>query len=61
VINSNRLNQRFIKNPVALELMRDVNFLASLVLYGMCGLIWYYRGSLKEMLVEVKNLRFADN
>jgi len=36
------------KNPVALELMRDANFLASLALYGICGLLWMYRGSLRE-------------
>lgn len=43
------------KNPIALELMRDANFLASLVLYGICGLIWYYQGSLKEFISETKN------
>jgi hypothetical protein len=36
------------KNPVALELMRDANFLASLALYGICGVLWLYRGSLRE-------------
>lgn len=41
------------KDPVALELMRDANFFASLSLYGMCGLIWLYNGSLKELLIEV--------
>ena len=40
------------KNPVALEMMRDANFLASLVLYWMCGLVWYYRGSLRELYAE---------
>ena len=39
----------YFKNPQALELMRDVNFLASLTLYGICGLIWYYQGSLKDI------------
>lgn len=29
-----------IMNPVALELMRDVNWPASLVLYLTCGLLW---------------------
>jgi hypothetical protein len=42
------------KNPVALEMMRDANFLASLVLYWMCGLVWYYRGSLRELYAEAK-------
>ena len=40
------------KNPVALEMMRDANFLASLVLYWMCGLLWYYRGSLRGLYAE---------
>lgn len=43
----------YFKNPQALELMRDVNFLASLTLYGICGLIWYYRGSLKDIYFEL--------
>ncbi|MCF6190011.1 MAG: hypothetical protein L3J51_06015 [Cocleimonas sp.] len=42
------------QDPVALALMRDVNFLASLSLYGMCGLVWYYQGSLKDFLAEIK-------
>lgn len=44
------------KNPAALILMRDVNFLASLVLYGMCGVLWYYRGSLHDLLSETRAL-----
>ena len=38
----------YFKNPVALELMREANFPASLSLYAICGLVWYYRGSLRE-------------
>ena len=45
------------KNPVALELMRDANFLASLTLYGICGLIWFYRGSLRELVAEAGTRR----
>lgn len=45
----------YFKNPVALELMRDVNFPASLSLYGMCGIVWLYQGSLKQLLSEIKN------
>lgn len=37
------------RNPVALELMRDANFTASLALYGICGLLWYFNGSLAEL------------
>jgi hypothetical protein len=44
------------RNPVALAQMRDANFLASLSLYGMCGVIWLYRGSLREMLAEARQL-----
>lgn len=47
------------KNPVALELMRDANFLASLSLYGMCGLVWYYRGTLKELLQDIRSLQIS--
>jgi hypothetical protein len=36
------------KNPAALDLMRDVNFFASLALYGICGVLWLYRGSLRD-------------
>jgi hypothetical protein len=40
------------KNPAALELMREADAPASLSLYWMCGLVWYYRGTFKEMLAE---------
>jgi hypothetical protein len=42
-------------DPKALALMRDVNFLASLSLYCMCGLIWYYEGSLRQLISDAKN------
>jgi hypothetical protein len=42
------------RNPVALEMMRDANFPASLSLYWMCGLVWFYDGSLKELFTEAK-------
>jgi len=38
-----------LKDPVALELMRDANFFASLSLYGICGVAWLYRGSLRQL------------
>ena len=44
------------KNPQALALMRDVNFPASLSLYGMCGLVWYYHGSLQDLAVAAREL-----
>lgn len=42
------------KNPVALELMREANAPASLSLYWLCGLIWFYRGTMREMWVALK-------
>lgn len=44
------------QHPEALVLMRDVNFPASLSLYGMCGLVWLYQGSLKQLILEAKTL-----
>lgn len=41
-------------DPVALEMMREANFMASLSLYGMCGLVWLYRGTLKEMKSSIQ-------
>lgn len=42
------------KDPAALELMRTANFPASLSLYGMCGIIWLYHGSLGQLLSEIR-------
>lgn len=41
------------KDPVALELMRAANFPASLSLYGICGLAWLYRGSLRQLVAAI--------
>lgn len=46
-------------NPRALELMRDANFFASLSLYGICGVLWLYRGSLRQFWSEVRNCVLA--
>lgn len=46
----------FFKDPEALDMMRDANWPASLSLYGMCGIVWLYRGSLKQLYFEVYNL-----
>jgi hypothetical protein len=43
------------KDPSALEMMRAANFPASLSLYGMCGILWLYRGSLGQLYLDVKN------
>ena len=42
------------ENPRALEFMRDANFPASLSLYAICGIIWFYQGSLRELLAETR-------
>jgi hypothetical protein len=44
------------KDPEALAAMRTANFPASLALYGMCGVVWLYRGSLRELALEVRQL-----
>jgi hypothetical protein len=44
----------YFKDPVALDMMRDVNFPASLSLYGMCGVVWLYRGSLRQFFQKSK-------
>ncbi len=41
------------KDPVALKLMRAANFPASLSLYWICGLGWYFRGSFRELVACV--------
>jgi hypothetical protein len=42
------------RNPVALELMREANFPASLALYGMCGVLWFYQGSLRQLVTDIR-------
>jgi hypothetical protein len=44
------------RDPVALELMREANFFASLALYGLCGIVWLYRGSVRQLLSEIAAL-----
>jgi len=39
-----------IMDSEALAFMRDVNWPASLSLYAMCGLVWYWNGPLKDIL-----------
>ena len=43
-----------VVDPVALDLMREANWPASLSLFWMCGLVWYWRGSLKDLLAQAK-------
>ena len=44
------------KDPAALEMMRSANFPASLSLYGMCGVLWLYRGSLREFVSDLRRI-----
>jgi hypothetical protein len=39
------------------EMYRIENFYASTPLYFICGCLWLYRGTLREFLGEVRNLR----
>jgi hypothetical protein len=47
------------KNPMALKAMREANFFASLSLYGICGVLWLYRGSLKEFAQEFRGISWT--
>ena len=44
------------KDPFALEQMRAAAVPASLALYGICGVIWLYRGSLAQMYSDLRDL-----
>ncbi len=43
----------YIQDPIALDNMRSANAPASFCLYWMCGLVWYWNGSLKELVVRI--------
>lgn len=40
-------------DPQVLDFMRDVNWPASLSLYCICGLVWYWNGTLQELAMVV--------
>lgn len=42
------------KDPAALRLMREANAPASLALYGLCGLVWLYRGTARGLVLEAR-------
>ncbi len=46
----------YFRNPAVLDLMREANAPASLCLYWMCGLVWFWNGSLKEFFVRLGRL-----
>jgi len=41
-------------DPDTLALLRSANAAASLPLYGLCGIFWLYRGSLKELATDIR-------
>lgn len=47
----------WFKDPLVLDYMRAANAPASLCLYLMCGLVWFWNGSLQELLARLKQLR----
>lgn len=42
------------RNPLVLALMREANFVTSLPLFGICGIFWLYRGTLRQFWNEVR-------
>ena len=44
-----------LRDPAVLALMRSANAQASLPLYGLCGIACVYRGSLKDLVTEVRS------
>lgn len=45
-------------SPLALSMMRDANWPASLSLYWVCGLIWFWNGTLRELMSMVTSRHF---
>ena len=43
-----------IVNPQALDWMREANWPASLSLYWMCGLVWFWNGTLQALWDKTK-------
>lgn len=43
----------YLRDPGVLALMRSANAEASLPLYGICGMLCVYRGSLRELAADV--------
>lgn len=45
-----------VRNPHVLPLMREVNFFASSALYGICGVIWLYRGTMHDLTISARRV-----
>lgn len=44
-------------DPEALDFMREANWPASLSLYWLCGLVWYWNGTLIELFQAVRHYK----
>ena len=44
----------YFRDSAALDMMRSANAPASLCLYWMCGLVWYWNGSLHELVAQMR-------
>lgn len=44
------------RDPRVLQLMREANAYASFPLYWLCGAIWLYRGSLRQLWTELRGV-----
>lgn len=44
----------YFKNPAVLDYMRAANAPASLSLYWACGLVWYWNGSLTDLVARLR-------
>jgi hypothetical protein len=42
------------RDPMALDAMRSANFPVSLALFGLCGMGWFYKGSLRELAADIR-------
>ena len=45
----------YFRDPFVLDTMRSANAPISLVLYCLCGMLWLYRGSLRELNADVRS------
>lgn len=44
-------------DPNALAMMRDANWPASLSLYWTCGLVWYWNGTVQELVALLREVK----
>lgn len=46
----------YLKDPAVLDFMRVANAPASLCLYWACGFVWYWNGSLAQLLAQISEI-----